>query len=177
MTESDILTHLLAREGTFRAAVRRPNGTMDPDTMYGITAITLGAYRGLGRPATRDEVKALKEPEARAIYRKQYILAPGFLPAAITYEPLRIQCIDFGINSGQARAIRWLQRVLRVPVTSVLDLATRNALTLHAGHLVNDALVAARSWMIDTATDNGSIRREDEEGLESRALSFFGSKP
>jgi hypothetical protein len=42
---------------------------------------------------------------------------------------------------------------------------------------LNDALVAARSYMIDRAEDQGVIRPEDEEGVESRALSFFLAKP
>ncbi|HYC00452.1 MAG TPA: glycosyl hydrolase 108 family protein [Candidatus Limnocylindrales bacterium] len=177
MTDDEILDAVLAREGGFRAAVRRPDGSIDPDTMYGVTAPVLGEWRKLGRPATIAELQAMPISEAREIFRMRYIIGPGFTPVNVPFAPLREQLIDFGINSGPARAIRWLQRVLGVPETSTLDDRTKRALTAHAGRLVNDALVAARSYMIDRAVDTGAMRKADEEGVESRALSFFLSKP
>ncbi len=182
MTEAAILDGILDREGGFRAAVQRPDGTWDPDTMYGVTAATLGEWRRLDRPATREEVQNLDPEEARAIYQSIYIDEPGFTPANVTDHDLRLQLIDFGVNSGPARATRWLQRCLRIAADGKLGPQTIWAIKecgrLYCGYgLLNDALVAARSYMIDQAVDSGSMRKADEEGVESRALSFFLAKP
>lgn len=187
MTEDEILDGLIDREGGFRPQTRRPDGTIDPDTMYGVTAPVLGNWRGLTRPASRTEILALQKPEAKEIFYSRYILQPGFTKQNIRYEPLRVQLIDFGVNSGPERALRWLQRVMQVPATGVLDARTEEAFRDLLGdwggyrdtipRLLNDALVAARCYMIDRAVDTGTMRKADEEGVESRALSFFLAKP
>lgn len=192
MTTDEILDGLLAREGLHRAQVTRPDGTIDPETNRGITWPVFQRYyreHDLG-PATREKFLALTAGEAKAIYYTLFISDPGFTRENVPYEPLRVQLIDFGVNSGPERAIRWLQRVLRIPPTGVLDQTTQR--TLDDWHrvdlesqqffdtyygLVNDALVAARSYMIDQAVDQGIMRKQDEEGVESRALSFFLAKP
>ena len=83
---------------------------------------------------------------------------------AIAFEPLRVQMVDYAYNSGPNLAIRWLQRVLRVPRTGVMDEPTRTAVSQQHGFLLNQALVAARLEMLDRATDSGSIDRRFEEG-------------
>lgn len=196
MTADEVIDGLLQREGGWRGSVQRPDGTWDPPTNKGITLPTLQRYHEqyLGWPAsnplTVQDLRDLTDELAVRIYTVLFIDEPGFTPENIPFEPLRVQLIDFGVNSGPERAVRWLQRVLRIPVTGKIDDATRSA--LDAWHvineesrdffelyyaLVNDALVAARSYMIDQAVDQGAIRRQDEEGLESRALSFFLAKP
>lgn len=173
------LQALLEREGGYRPAVQRPNGTEDPPTMFGITAPVLGNWRGLNRPATAQEVQALTPAEAKAIYRARFITQPGF--DTLGDGPLVQQLIDFGVNSGPERAIRWLQRVLRVRPTGALDVPTRQVLrelgALGLWPLVNDALVAARCYMIDRLVDTGGMAKADEEGVESRALQFFAAAP
>jgi lysozyme family protein len=183
-TDERLLDAVLEREGGFRAAVRRPDGSVDPDTNMGITAPVLGAWHGWNRHATVAELKAMPVETARAIYHKKYIGAPGFTETAVPFEPLREQLIDYGINSGPALAVRWLQRVLRqvrpeVGVTGLLDAPTRTALRECRGYLpwVHDAFVAARAYMIDRAVDSGRMRKQDEEGVESRALSFLLATP
>lgn len=170
MTIEDVITGILDREGGY---VEHKDDRGGP-TNFGITATTLGLWRHLGRPATRDEIRKLQEPEARAIYYKRYVMDPQF--DRLAYEPLVAQMTDFGVNSGPARAIRWLQRVLGVPATGVLDDRTNKALNLYPPRLVNDALVAARAYMIDSFTDSHLEQKQFEEGLESRALSFFLSR-
>lgn len=185
MSDDEILDRLLPREGGFRAQVTRPDGSIDPDTNHGVTAEVLGEWLGLGRWATTEEVKSLKPEMARTIFRKKYITGPGFTAENLPFAPLREQLIDFGINSGPARAIRWLQRVLGCATTGVLDRTTVAILweyhevpsshgpAFFALHLVNDALVAARCHMIRRAVAAGHIRKADENGLLNRALSFI----
>lgn len=179
MTEADILAGVVAKERGLREAVQRPDGSWDPLTLDGITTPTLGAWRKLGRPATRAELLAMTPAERDALYRHRYIEAPGFTPDRVPFEPLRVLLIDYGVNSGPPRAIRYLQRVIglvtpSVPVTGALDGATSAWLFAHAGYLplVHDALVAARCRMVTGAVEAGRIRRADERGLVRRAASF-----
>lgn len=189
MTIDAMLDGVLEREGGWRDETPRPHAPPDPATNHGITLPTLRTYRQqyLGTPAietTLDDLRALTTDEAKQIYAVRYVQEPGFTAENIPYEPLRVQLIDFGINSGPERAIRWLQRVLKlvwvgVDVNGRLDFNTLAALDHSNQYLpiVNDALVAARSYMIDQATDQGLMRKADEEGVESRALSFLLAKP
>ncbi len=195
MTADEIIDGLLAREGGWRDQVERPDGTIDPATNKGITLPTLRRWRqrawqaagghGASPSVTEAELRNLSDDEAFTIYVELYIMEPGFTTDNIPYEPLRVQLIDFGVNSGPERAVRWLQRVLGLQATGTLNRQTLQCLQ-YQGHsfmerpllaLVNDALVAARSYMIDQAVDQGIMRRQDEEGVESRALSFFLARP
>lgn len=78
-------------------------------TKYGVTLATLQAIRP---GATVDDVKALTFDEAVLIMRVHYVLEPRI--DRIHSVKVRMALIDFGIHSGPARAIRALQRVLRV---------------------------------------------------------------
>lgn len=183
MTEDEIIDGLLEREGGWRAQVTRPDGSVDPATNLGITLPTLRAWRN-NSTLTADDLRELRPAEAKLIYQSMYVDAPGFTAENIPFEPLRVQLIDFGVNSGPERAIRWLQRVLKhawvgVEITGKLDANTVSALQSSTQYLpvVNDALVAARSYMIDSLEDTGKLRSADEEGVESRALSFFLARP
>jgi lysozyme family protein len=49
---------------------------------------------------------------AREVYRKRYIVAPGFDKVAIYSEPVAIELVDTGVNMGPARASEFLQRAL-----------------------------------------------------------------
>ena len=166
MTETDLIGGILEREGGYVDDPADRGGA----TNWGITAKSWGLYKGFGRQATREEVKAITRAQAAEFYWGQHVRPSPF--RSVGYEPLRVQLIDFGVNSGPERAIRWLQRVLDVPVTGRMDDRTEKALQRDRGALVNRALVAARLYMIDRATDQGTIDRKFEEGLESRALSF-----
>lgn len=143
-----------------------------PTAPGGIILPTLSAY--LGRPATLAELQALTAITARPIVR--WVLASLAAAAGlqgITFEPLRLQLMDFAYNSGPALAIRWLQRVLRVPRDGVFGPVTAAALARSDPWLVHQALIAARLQMIDRATDpGGKVDHKYEEGLESRALTF-----
>jgi lysozyme family protein len=180
MTEQEIIDGVLQREGGYRD---KPGDAGGP-TKYGITRKTLAQFRLLSvEKVTAEDVQGLGAGEARAIYAEYFIKQPGF--EVIAFEPLKLQMIDFGVNSGPARAIRWLQRVLGLAATGWFDPGTRNELfrlqaikigTRPALAVVNDAVVAARSYMIDQVEDAGQLPASDEEGVESRALSWFLAK-
>lgn len=89
----------------------------------------------------------------------------------ISYEPLQLQLLDFGYNSGGPRALRWLQRVLNSPRTGQMDATTLTVLGKVNAWLVHHALVGARLQMIHRWADAPEHQRF-EEGLVTRALSF-----
>jgi lysozyme family protein len=102
------LTHLLRREGGFVDHPADRGGA----TNFGITAATLGDWRGLGRPASREEVKALTEREARAIYMKRYLTDTRI--GEIKNAKLRDLLLDCAVHHGPARATKWLQEAVVV---------------------------------------------------------------
>lgn len=171
MTTDTLIGDILRREGGY---VDHPADTGGP-TKYGITARTLGEWRSLNRPATRAEVQALTRAEAETICRLRYLERPGF--HRIAYAPLQAQMVDFAYHSGPALAVRWLQRVIGAPVTGVFDATTAAELGRHDQRIVNDALVAARLYMVERVTDTTPSQRVFEEGWEGRALEFFLSRP
>jgi len=79
-------------------------------TKFGITHTTLAAHRG--RPAvTAEQVKSMGREEAADIYQRSYWPQCGgdTLPPGLDYA-----VFDFGVNSGPARAVKTLQKVLGV---------------------------------------------------------------
>lgn len=167
MTEAEILDGVVAREGGFVDDPTDRGGA----TKWGITAGTLGAWRKLGRPATREEVRALDLADARAIYRQMYITAPGF--TSIADGPLRAQMVDDGVLSGTRTAIMTLQRALGVAADGVIGPSTRAALREADPITVHVRVVKARLLRF------GAIVREDPAqsrflvGWMTRALGFL----
>lgn len=79
-------------------------------TKYGITHTTLAAHRG--RPSvTPDQVRSMSREEAEDIYRRSYWAQSGgdLLPPGLDYA-----VFDFGVNSGPARAVKTLQKVVGI---------------------------------------------------------------
>lgn len=106
MSASDVETCLdliLVSEGGYSDLAADPGGP----TQKGITLATLSAWRGVA--CTADELRALGDAEARAIYKAQYVAPINFaaLPEGLNYAVL-----DMAVNSGPAQAVRTLQHVL-----------------------------------------------------------------
>lgn len=174
MTDAQLVEAVFDREGrTYGDQTTHPP-IDQPTAPGGIILSTLSDY--IGHKATLAELKALTVETARPIVRwKLRQLAKQQQFDLIGFGPLRLQMIDFAYNSGPSLAIRWLQRVLRVPRTGRMDEATFAALSpvgYETGFLVNQALIAARLQMIDLWTDAVAQRKAWEEGLESRGLLF-----
>jgi len=143
-----------------------------PTARGGITLPVWSEF--IGRAGTIEQLKTMSHETARAVVDwKLKQIEQRMKLGVISFEPLKMQIIDFGYNSGEERAMRWLQRVLRVLPTGKMDIPTQRALIGGDPWLIHQALIAARLQMIDMATDpGGSVDAAFEEGLENRALTF-----
>lgn len=178
MTEDELVDATFTREGW---SYEEPPKIDQPTGPGGITLPVLQGYRQ-GKSVTLADLKKLTIVEARAAVKwklAQISVQHGL--DQILFAPVRVQMVDFCYNSGEGLAIRWLQRVLNVPRTSVMDAATVEAVNDPATGrfqiMLNQALIAARLQMIDLATDAAKAGRKGidakfEEGLENRALTF-----
>ena len=90
----------LAYEGGFSDNPADPGGA----TNFGITKRALEGF--LGFPVTVENMQALRQPAAIAVYREDYwsLLRCAELPAGVD-----LMVFDFGVNAGPARAARALQ--------------------------------------------------------------------
>lgn len=95
-------------------------------TNRGITRATLAAWRG--RPVSKAEVMALSEREAADIYRERYwnAVRADDLPAGV-----ELVVFDAAVNSGPARAARWLNQALGLGAQARISDRTLQAAASH----------------------------------------------
>jgi len=94
--------------------------------------------------------------EARAIYADEYVKPFE----AITFEPLRDQLIDFGVNAGPATATRLLQFLLKVERDGHIGPKTLAALAKDNPTALNNALVSLRiSWYQDLVRHTPTLQK------------------
>lgn len=165
MTTDALLDDLIRREGGFVNNVNDKGFA----TNYGITSRTLGEWRGLGRPASVAEVKALDEKEARAIYTARYVQPFRLIP----FDELRAHLVDIGVQSGPVAAIEMLQQVLGVPVDGMLGPRTLAALGVLPWRVVNDAIVAHRVRFYRDLVKRDPTQSEFSAGWLTRTLEFL----
>lgn len=169
MTEADLIAGILDREGGYSDDQTDPGNAGGGATNFGITAQSWGRFRQLNRRATREEMRAITRPQAAEFY--QGLIADGPF-GVVADETLRCQLIDFGVNSGNGTAVRWLQRVLAVPETFLMDAATQAALAAVPAALVNKALVAARLCLFGRLVAARPDLQKFLHGWQVRALGF-----
>lgn len=103
----DIIAVVVQREGS--AFTNDPKDSGGP-TKYGITLATLSKHRK--HPVTAQDVAALTEAEAHAIYRNRFVVEPGYLALLNVSEIVAEEVIDTGVNLGPPRATMLLQQAL-----------------------------------------------------------------
>lgn len=127
-TIDQLLDDLVQREGGY---VDNPADKGGP-TNFGITEQRARAdgYQG--------DMRSLPLDTAKAIYRKDYWIAPHFWDVAQRYATLGAYLFDTGVNMGPKAAATFLQRVLNVLNRGATDYpdvpadGDIGALTLHA---------------------------------------------
>ena len=164
MTVDQILDDLIRREGGY---VHDPADRGGP-TKYGITQRTLRAWRG--QPVTAADVRRLTRDEARAIYQRRYVAAPGF---ATLPDPLRAQVIDDAVLSGSHQAVKDLQRAIGgVTVDGQLGPTTRATLVLAGARLVHAQLIQARAVRIGRIVQRDPTQARFLAGWLTRITAF-----
>ncbi len=113
---------VLEHEGGYVDHPKDPGGA----TNLGITRRVLAEWRGISpwTNLSKQEVRALGLDEAAAIYRARYwdAVAGDQLPRG-----LDLVIFDFAVNSGPARAIRYLQAALGTKPDGIVGPATLTA--------------------------------------------------
>lgn len=103
MTAIDtIIERVLANEGSYANDARDAGG----ETNFGITIATARAQGYAG--AMRDMPRSF----AFEVYRRQYVVAPGFDRIAAISLPVAAELVDTGVNMGPKIAATFLQRSL-----------------------------------------------------------------
>lgn len=136
MTDDDIISAILEREGGDVAPPDR-SGRI---SRWGVTAAALSEFRG--HAVTDDEIRNLSATDARELYRRQYILKPGF--HLIGSDALRAVLVDFGVNSGPATAVKALQRCLGVTADGIIGNTTAQAANVKDGNRLGVCVLAER---------------------------------
>ena len=112
---------ILKKEGGY---VDHPRDNGGP-TNFGITYKTLAKWRGVHHSKiSKDDVRRLSRQEAIDIYRAKYwtTCRCDELP-----EGLALAVFDFAVNSGPARAAKFLQRIVGAKVDGIIGGMTLKA--------------------------------------------------
>ena len=118
-----IIAAVVALEGGLVDHPSDPGGA----TNWGITESVArqNGYRG--------HMRDLTKAQASAIYERQYIRAPGFLPLVEIDPAVAQEVIDTGVNMGPARPTRFFRRAVNatcntsLPTTDSMDAVTVKA--------------------------------------------------
>ncbi len=153
-----IITDILRREG---------DATNDPLDAGGRTKFGISERANPDAWADGD----VSEDEAREIYRRKYVVGPGFDRISDHY--LRAHLVDYGVNSGPSVAIMKLQEILGVTVDGVLGPETLNRLVQEHPEAVNNQLVIKRVLMICRIVKKNPSQLKFLEGWVTRALDFL----
>ena len=122
-TVAAILAAVVALEGGYVDHPNDPGGA----TNWGITERVARANGFTG------DMRRLTQGQAKDIYRRQYIEAPGFMPLVEIDPTVAEEVIDTGVNMGPARPIRFFRRAVnevcrtRLPITGTMDAVTVKA--------------------------------------------------
>ena len=135
--ESEIIDGIIRREGGF---VDHPADRGGP-TKYGVTRQTLQRWRG--GPVTIGDVRGLEESEARRIYERLYLAAPGF-DRAVGERKLLSLLVDCAVQHGPRRAARWLQAAAGAAVDGVIGPRTIEAVKAAGEKVLYKRVLAAR---------------------------------
>ncbi|WP_176026527.1 glycoside hydrolase family 108 protein [Brucella intermedia] len=165
-TFAKAMPHVFSEEGGYVDHEKDPGGA----TNLGITLATLSAWEG--RKVSKAEVKALTKAKATDIYRENYWnkVAGDDLPAGVDYAVM-----DFAINSGPARAVKFLQRVVGAAEDGVMGAKTLAAVRkMAADKIINDLCDDRAAWLktLTTFKKFGKGWTSRVSRVRSRALAF-----
>jgi len=165
-TFAKAMPHVFTEEGGYVDNPKDPGGA----TNLGITISTLSAWEG--RKVSKAEVKALTKDKATSIYKENYwdAIKGDDLPSGVDYA-----VFDFAINSGPARAVKFLQRVVGVADDGVVGAKTLAAVhKVSADRIINTLSDARLAWLktLGTFKNFGKGWSARVSRVRNRALAF-----
>lgn len=165
-TFAKAMPHVFSEEGGYVDLKADPGGA----TNLGITIATLSAWEG--RKVSKAEVKALTKAKATDIYRENYWnkISGDDLPAGVDYA-----VFDFAINSGPARAVKMLQKVVGVDQDGIIGAKTLAAVrSMSADRVINELCDARLTWLkgLGTFATFGKGWTSRVSRVRSSALAF-----
>lgn len=104
ITIDSVIDQVLVNEGGYVNDARDAGG----ETNFGITIATARAQGYTG------PMRDMPQSVAREVYRRQYVIAPGFDKIAAVSAPIAAELVDTGVNMGPKVAATFLQRALNV---------------------------------------------------------------
>lgn len=150
MTIDDVLEQVLRREGGYVNDARDSGG----ETNWGITA-AVARQQGYTGP-----MRSMPRATALEIYRRLYVVRPGFDQSAALSMPLAAELVDTGVNMGPGVAAQFLQRALN--------------LLNNRGTLWPDLLVDGQAGAATRAALGTYLRQRGPEG-ERRLLALLNA--
>jgi len=165
MTDQDIITDILKREGGY---TDHPADRGGP-TKFGITLSTLSTHRA--RSCNVDELKALTEGEARAIYEERYIIAPKL--NRIIDGTLRGLVVDAAVNHGAGRAVKMLQAAVGADQDGIIGPKTIGAILALGSKAVYLRFCAERIRFYGQIISNDHSQAVFAQGWLNRATEFL----
>ncbi|MBV7434504.1 glycoside hydrolase family 108 protein [Cardiobacteriaceae bacterium TAE3-ERU3] len=135
-TYEQVMRWVAVSEGGFSNHKADPGGA----TNYGITQATYDAWRKAEGQSTRS-VREITQTEVARIYKTNYadMIRYDALPAGVDYAVL-----DFAINSGVSRAVKFVQRIVGVQDDGIMGSKTLAAIGQFSPRLLIDALCDSR---------------------------------
>lgn len=162
---------VLVHEGGFVNHPKDPGGA----TNQGITQRTYDAWRSR-QGQVFQSVRHINADEIREIYRAQYWhkVSADDLPAGLDYA-----VFDFAVNSGPARAAKFLQKIAGVPADGIIGAQTlaavgRNDAAAIITRLCRDRLAWLKRLKTFSTFGRGWTRRVNE--VQEAALSMFADR-
>lgn len=162
-----IQSWILASEGGYVDHPSDPGGA----TNMGITHRTLAAWRKVPS-VTKQQVRDLTRQEALAIYEAQYWRTSGAdrLPEGLDYA-----VFDYAVNSGPARAVKDLQRVVGVTADGIMGAQTLAAVGRYGAVRAIEGLTERRMAFLKALKTWGTFgrgwtRRVEDVSAKARKL-------
>lgn len=165
------LSLVLKSEGGYSNHPDDPGGP----TNKGITLATMRRY--VDRNATVDDLKHITEAQVATVYRKQYWdkVCGNDLPGGIDFATF-----DFAVNSGPARAAKYLQAALGIARDGVIGPATIAAARSADARKIIDRLCADRLAFLKRLRTWPTFGRgwtARVSSVETEALGMVQAKP
>lgn len=164
MTIDALLDDVIRREGGY---VHHP-ADRGGCTHYGITLATLAEWRR--QPVSCDDVRQLTLAEAREVYRRRYVQAPGF--DRVTDPALQALLVDYAVHSGPRRAVEALQRAVGATVDGRLGPQTLAALDRVGPEITQRAVLRLRGEHLAALLQADPTQRVFAAGWLRRLLEF-----